>query len=408
MALLAKKNERKAALNIQVEKSTDVEELRTLGKELDGLNEEIRSLQEMIDAVPEKTDPADPDGRTAAVNGQVPGMVVAGAKVPENRKSDNKFDSVEYRTAFMEFCKTGKMPDAEYRLDAYTDIAEGAALIPTTIMNEVVKKITTYGTLFAKVRKLNVKGGVNFPILSLKPTASWITEAAPGARQKITANTSVSFSYFGLEVKIATSLLADAVTLAIFEGLLTSLVAEAMAKALDIAIMNGAGTTEPVGIAKDARVPAGQIVTLSPSEFIDYSAWKKKVIGKIPVGYRAGGSWIMAAETFEGYIDGMVDANGQPVGKVNYGIADGPQERFNGKEVLLVEDDVVEPYSTASTTDVVAVFCNLQDYVVNSNLQIQVYRWLDQDKNQYVDKAILIADGKLVDPNGVVIVKKGA
>jgi hypothetical protein len=39
---------------------------------------------------------------------------------------------------------------------------------------------------------------------------------------------------------------------------------------------------------------------------------------------------------------------------------------------------------------------------------MQLYRWLDHDLNQWVDKALLICDGKLVDPNGVVLVKKGA
>jgi hypothetical protein len=41
-------------------------------------------------------------------------------------------------------------------------------------------------------------------------------------------------------------------------------------------------------------------------------------------------------------------------------------------------------------------------------MQMQMFRWLDQDKNQWVDKAILIADGKLIDANGVLIIKKGA
>ena len=116
----------------------------------------------------------------------------------------------------------------------------------------------------------------------------------------------------------------------------------------------------------------------------------------------------MAAGTFEGYIDGMVDANGQPIGRVNQGITGAPQERFNGREVLLVEDDIVAPYDSASTGDVVAVFCKLSDYCINSNMQMAVYRWMDHDNNQWVDKAILINDGKLLDPNGVMIIKKGA
>lgn len=394
----------KRMLEIKSEIESDNADLDALDKELDELKEKRKSV---LDKAEKRKTLID------SVTNMTEANVVKEFKENKEERSveitkENIFDSKEYRTAFMNYCKTGVMP-VEYRAgDAYTSAAEAAAMIPTTIMNEIVDKMSSYGNLFAKVRKLNVKGGVNFPILSLKPTASWITEATPSDRQEVNVNTSVSFSYFGLEVKIATSLLADAATLTTFESLMSTLVAEAMSKALDGAIISGVGTTQPIGITADTRVPAGQIVTLSSSDFLDYSAWKKKVMAKIPVSYRAKGSWIMAAETFEGYIDGMVDANGQPVGRVNFGITDGPQERFNGKEVILVEDDIVEPYSTASNGEVVAIFCNLQDYAINSNLQMQVYRWLDQDKNQYVDKAILIADGKLIDPNGVVIVKKGA
>jgi HK97 family phage major capsid protein len=115
----------------------------------------------------------------------------------------------------------------------------------------------------------------------------------------------------------------------------------------------------------------------------------------------------MASGTFEGHIDGMVDANGQPIGRVNQSIVDGPQERFGGRPVMLVEDDIIAPYDAAATGDVVAVFCKLSDYAINSNMQLRMFRWLDNDTNEWVDKAILICDGKILDANGVYLIKKG-
>lgn len=104
----------------------------------------------------------------------------------------------------------------------------------------------------------------------------------------------------------------------------------------------------------------------------------------------------------------MTDKNGQPVGRVNYGITAGPQEQFGGKPVIQVEDDIIANYDDAATGDVVAIYGNLTNYIINSNMQLQMYRYLDQNSNQYVDKAILVCDGKLADPDGVIIVKKGA
>ena len=116
----------------------------------------------------------------------------------------------------------------------------------------------------------------------------------------------------------------------------------------------------------------------------------------------------MAQATFDGYIDGMVDANGQPIARVNYGITGEETYRFGGKEVITVEEDVLKAYETASASDVVAVFVNLNDYAINSNLQLQTYKWVDHSTNKVYNKAILIADGKLLDPNGVLLIKKGA
>ncbi len=320
----------------------------------------------------------------------------------------DKYETIEYRTAFMEYCRTGKPIAAEYRTDAFTAVTDAAAVIPTTIMNEIIKEMKVYGQLFSRVRKTNILGGVQVPILSLKPTATRITESDVSDRKKVQANTYISFSYFGLECKIATSLLTSIVTLQVFENALVPLITEAMVKKQEIEIIKGTGEGQMLGVTVDTRVASGQKITLSSSDIKDWGAWKKKIFAKIPLAYRGGGIFIMGAGTFDGYIDGMQDANGQPIARVNYGIADSPTQRFGGKEVLLVEDDVIAPYDSAEVGDVIAVFMKPSDYCVNSNMQMAMYRWLDHDTNQWVDKAILINDGKLLDAAGVILIKKGA
>jgi len=361
--------------------------------------QEIKNLDEKFDAISIAQ-----ANMNALKNEVTPSIKFEGNIENKIQTVDDIHNTIEYRKDFMNFCKTGK---ADFQnSDAYTSTSDAGAVIPTTIVDEIIKTMKSYGQIYNRVRKLNIKGGVNFPILSLIPTASWITEVTVSDKQKVTANTNVSFSYFGLECKVAISLLADITTLNSFENAIVTLITEAMVKAMDVAIIKGAGTTQPLGITADPRCT--NIVTLSAANFIKWDGWKKKVFAKIPLAYRAGGSFIMASGTFEGYIDGMVDANGQPMGRTNYGITNGPQERFGGREVILVEDDVIAPYESAATDDIVAVFCKLSDYAINSNMQMKMFRWFDHDTNQYVDKAILVADGKILDPNGVVIVKKGA
>jgi len=406
-AILAKKEARKAELATKAGTTENVEELRAINTELDSLNEEIRGLNDMMAGIPDE----EPEGRGGSPVGKqdILGTYGVGGAAKESRKEpEDKFDTMEYRTAFMDYCRTGKEIPAEFRSDAYTAIADAAAVIPTMIMNKIIQEMKQHGQLFNRVLKTNIPAGVQVPILSLKPVASRITEAAPSERKKLTASTYISFSYIGLECKVATSLLASTVTLAAFESLIVPLITEAMVKAQEIEIIKGNGTTEMLGITIDTRVASGQKITLSAADFTSWEGWKKQIFAKIPLSYRAGGIFLMGAGTFDGYIDGMTDANGQPIGRVNYGIADAPQYRFGGKEVLEVEEDVITSYDNASTGDVVAIYVNPKDYCINSNMQMSMYRWLDHDTNQWVDKAILINDGKLIDAAGVIIIKKGA
>lgn len=418
--LLKQKSEARAALKEKGKNSQSVEEIRGIGDQIEALDLEIADIRAQLDALPDETPPAidpvpvpvpneqrmTPPGQlnplgTYGVGGVVPGQQQRSAE-PEDR-----FGTMEYRNAFMKFAQTGEITP-ELRANATTTTGDISAVVPTTILNEVIKKVTAYGQVFSRVRKLSIKGGITIPILSLKPVATWIGETTVSDKQKVQANTKISFSYYGLECKVSVSLLADTVSLAGFETVITDLIVEAMVKALDTAIIKGDGTGKALGITQDPRVPAAQVVTMSPADFVEWSTWKKKVFAKMPLSYKAGASFLMASGTFEGYIDGMVDANGQPIGRVNYGITDGPQERFGGKEVMLVEDDIIAPYDDAVTDDVVAVYCDLKNYGFNSNMQLTMFRYFDHDTNEWVDKAILIADGKLIDPNGVVIVKKGA
>jgi HK97 family phage major capsid protein len=433
---LKAKEEARAALKAKGKKSEDVNEVRSIGEQLDALDIEIAEFRSQIDAIEVEEQRAAAGNPPAAGQANAPAAGQVNPPATETRAAgpvgaaqilatygvgsgqpqtpvqrgaevEDPHGTLEYRRAFMDFCQTGRQAP-ELRADAASTSSDVSAVIPTTILNEVIKKLTVYGRVFAGVRKLSIKGGVTVPISSVKPVATWIGETSVSDRQKLQLNTNVSFNYYGLECKIATSLLADTVTLAIFENTVIDLITEAMIKATEIAIVSGNGTGKCVGMTADNRVPAAQIITLSPTDFKSWESWKKKVFAKMPLAYKAGASFLMASGTFEGYIDGMVDTTGQPIGRINYNITEGPQERFGGKPVIEVEDDVIANYDDATTGTVVTIYCNLQNYAVNSNMQMSMFRYLDHDTNEWVDKAIMIMDGKLLDPNGVVIVKKGA
>lgn len=412
--LIARKKTEIEDLKKRAKESQDVAEVRAIGETLEALRSEIAEAEAAL-AEAEANEGAQ-DGNEASRsgvpagaelrNGQVMAVYGMGGTTSQRAAETDPYDTVEYRKAFMEHvCRNVPIP-AEYRADAATATGDVGAVIPTTILKEIIQNLESYGNVYAQVRKLNVQGGVAIPISDLKPVANWIGEESSSDDQKLTAKNSITFSYYGIECKIAQTLLANVVTLDAFQQLFVPLATEAIVKGVEIAIFTGDGVNKPLGVINDTRVPEGNVITMSPEEFADWSAWHKKVKAKMKKAYRKG-NFYMSQASFDGYIDGMTDENGQPVGRTNYGIDGEETYRFMGKHVETVEDECIAAFDDAAEGDVVGVFMKPTDYGINSNMQLVVVKWTDHDNNKLKNKAIMIVDGKLIDANGVLIIKKG-
>ena len=319
-----------------------------------------------------------------------------------NKEPEDKYDTVAYRKAFMEYVCRGEAIPVEFRADETTMTSDSGAVIPTSIMHEIIQKLESYGNIYAKVRKLNVQGGLSIPISDLRPTAHWITEEKSSGDQKVSANESVTFSYHGLECKISQSILANVVTLKMFTDLFVPMATEAMVKAVEVSVFNGTGSGQPLGILKDTRIT--KVVELTEEEYASWKGWHK-VKGSMKKAYR-NGEFIMNQSTFDNGIDGMEDKNGQPVGRTNYGINGEENYRFMGKTVETVEDDILPSWDDAAAGEVFAVFMKLSDYVINTNMEMQVVKWTDHDNNKVKNKCLMVIDGKVADPNGIILIKK--
>lgn len=72
-----------------------------------------------------------------------------------------------------------------------------------------------------------------------------------------------------------------------------------------------------------------------------------------------------------------------------------------------LEDDILPSWDDANEGDVIAVFMNFSDYVINTNMEMQVVKWTDHDNNKIKNKCLMVADGKVADAAGIILVKKG-
>lgn len=126
--------------------------------------------------------------------------------------------------------------------------------------------------------------------------------------------------------------------------------------------------------------------------------------GALPMAYENGAVWCMSKKTFMEYV-GMTDKNGQPIAKVNYGTSGKPERTLLGRTVVLC--DYVASYSAALAKDTIFAFLfNFKDYVLNTNYSMGVKKYEDNDTDDQITKGIMLVDGKVVDKNSLVVVKK--
>lgn len=428
---LSRLQKRKAALVAKSkEDGRTADELRGILAQIDDINEDIEDVQDELDAIAEGegseggeggegsegNDP-EPQARGGVIppNAQLRGGIPMNSYVqnpnPTQQRSDSVLDSLEYRNAFVNYLKTGDTSGfeaLESRAAETLITSDVGKIIPNTIMNEFIKELKVYGNLYNRVRKLNVKGGVEFPIEELVPTVKWITETTVSETQKAPQiKTSISFGYHICEARISQSLLSQVVTLSVLESEIAKLLAEAFVKEFDNMIVNGSGSGQPTGILNDTRIPSGQKIKFTAAELGDWTNWRKKLFGIIPLAYRGQGVLIMTANTWENYIMTLKDTNNRPLYNETYDPMNGNLTcRFAGREVILVEPDILKDFDTAGNGEAWAIYMKPTNYAINSNLQIGFKRWFDDNNNKYINKGLCILDGKLLDVNGVYILTK--
>lgn len=417
---------KKTKLTERCDVSTDAAEVRELTDQLEDINDEIAEIRDELNEIESEERQAEeeaekrelPPAGATLVNGKVVGSF-GQAKTDDytqTRENEDPFGTIEYRKAFMKYAQTGAaIPDSFAQRDnnsANTNTL--GATIPTTVLNEFINEIRkVYGNLYAKVRKLNIQGAVKVPIAQLQATFKWITEDTVAPREDGgQIKDYVMFEYNMAEIRVSQTLLSSIVSLDLFEREIVRVMMIAYMQAMDIGIVKGTGNGQMLGILNDPRVIAtGNSVSMTAAEFSNWTAWRKKFFSKLPLGYRYG-EFIFPLSTVDSYLETMADANNNPIFRqatdleVNDGDAVNPNGRFFGRDISLVEPDVIADFDSASSGDVVGIFWQPEEYAINTNMAFGMRRWFDEDRNEWVNKMLTVVDGKVLNPRGIWLIKK--
>ena len=359
----------------------------------------------------------------SAVLGGAGRVVETTGNNPSGNDDVDALDTPEYRKAFMDHCQrrieipanivTRTDPDPGTIISGSTVTTGVPPQIPTTMQKEIISKMEEYGIIWNDVRKVYLKGGIEYRVLDLNPTATWLmdgegkSELSTSAYQGVTNDETISFKFFMLECRMSMSLLAQAVTYDDFQALFVPAVAKAMVKALEQAIVRGNGSKKPLGLTVDPRIT--NVVSMTLAQMGDWKNWHSMVDAAIKAEYD-NGKWYMSKTFWNKYIDTLADDDNAPIAHTYYDPVKGKRvTTLMGKQVELVGNDILPDPSAASCTNgtVFAFYGNLEDYLINvqPGMPMTTKRWTDEENNLEKIKSLMACDGKVLDPYGFMLLK---
>lgn len=221
-------------------------ELDAEGADLDALETEVRSLNDEKAKINEAIEKRNSILADVDKNGKI-------IKTFEERKPNMEFEnmtreeiiaSAEYRSAWLKTLQRKDLTEVEKRSVAATNVS-GA--IPTQTSDQIISKVVQMAPLLGEVTLLHVAGNVNFAVEGTNNAAAIHTE---NALIDAAADTLVTVSLAGYEIVklIRISATVQTMTINAFEGWLTDMLAEAIARKIEYYLIYGSGTGQPKGV----------------------------------------------------------------------------------------------------------------------------------------------------------------
>ena len=313
----------------------------------------------------------------------------------EAREGD-VFASPEYRSAFFKsllgqqltavedaaFKRAMDIVKAERRADAFNTVTSAAAVLPTTTLNEVIKKARTMGGLLPVCRGFNLPTNISVPVGTPATKASWHTEGQAVESEK---NTVAAVSFSGHEILKVFSISAAAkkMSIAAFESYIIDELNACVMECIADALVNGTGEGQGTGletITWTAGTNAVEYANGSTPDYADFVA----TMALLKRGYSQGAKWAMNNATLYTHVYGIVDNNGRPIF-----IADPKNESIGyilGREVV-IDDNIAD-------SDIYLGNFNYMGYNLAEGIVIEVSRESSFRSGLIDYRALAIADCK--------------
>ncbi len=282
--------------------------------DIEALNIELRGIKEARENIELRS--AD---QAAGLN-MITGRDLKGDDV-KKFEGDDVAGTKEYRSAFYKTLMGRKLTPTEAAAfkavvekrsgDEFNNSTNAAAVLPTTTLNEVLKKARTMGGLIAEARAFNMPTKISIPIATPSANASWHTEGDPVDTEKVGL---AKVSFDGYEIIKIFSISAKVQTMSIdaFESYLADELTACVMGTIEDALVNGTGSSQGTGLEAITWTEGTNLKTVDTTSIQgSYYSFVVDTAAMLPRGYAKGAKWAMNNKTLYSRFYGCMDDNGR-------------------------------------------------------------------------------------------------
>lgn len=285
----------------------------------------------------------------------------AGYTTPEDRQkpqhpgftatesAEDKAGSKLYRSAFYKHLLGNELSaeerriyevvNAEKRADAFNNLTNAAAVVPTKLLDTILVKARDQGGLLSISRGFNMPANIQIPIATPGDAAEWHTEGAKVESEKVEP-TYVEFAAYEIMKVLSMSVAARTMTIDAFESYLADELSASVMACLAQAMVNGDGNAKGTGIIPGVEWVNGENWLLLDED--EFYSWQKYplAVSKLHRGYSNGARWVMNNATLYQDVISLHDDNNDPL--FIHDLTGNGKGRLLGFEVVI--DDYLEDH----------------------------------------------------------------
>ena len=298
---------RAAAISAEIDSNADVD--------IEALNVELKGIKEARD-----------NAETRSEAKKTLNFFEASNMTPQKSafEAETVLDTEEYRSAFYKTLLNQRLTDAESRafdtarvqlekradaFNASTDPGT-AAVLPTTTLNEIIKKARTIGGLLGECRAFNMPTKISIPVGTPSSKAAWHTEGKAVTSEKVTT-AAVTFDGFEIMKVFSLSVKTKTMSVAAFESYLVEELTACVMECIADSLINGTGSEQGTGLDKGVTWNAENSVKVVAKD-IAYGD-VVNAVALLKRGYSQGAKWAMNNATLYKVFYGMLDGSKRPI-----------------------------------------------------------------------------------------------